>query len=170
MVANAEPSVEKRTRKAGGRLPMTKLVEIWSSLPGVAPITKFKDKNTEVSRTGSRSRTSNPRAQQGSLPSINRVPRNRRPCRNLLGVAPRCRLGSLKSESRFLFPKRPQPSCPKPSSRASRRSLPRAPTLRHRARTWRQRPLPRTSRKKTPTEPAGAKLRAKARRLRSSPC
>jgi hypothetical protein len=53
--AEAMPNSQRfATEAALGNLaaewPATRLVEIWSSLPGVTPVSKFKDRNTAVAR------------------------------------------------------------------------------------------------------------------------
>jgi Protein of unknown function (DUF3489) len=42
---------EAGLNKLAAEWPATRLVEIWNTLPGVAPVKKFKDRQTAVSRT-----------------------------------------------------------------------------------------------------------------------
>lgn len=50
-VANAERfRNEAGLSKLAANWPTARLIEIWNSLPGVTPVTKFKDRNTAVSR------------------------------------------------------------------------------------------------------------------------
>jgi hypothetical protein len=50
-VANAEPfRNETGLTKLVADWPMARLVEIWNSIPGETPVTKFTDRKTAVSR------------------------------------------------------------------------------------------------------------------------